>query len=58
MLVSKYAKKYKISVGTIYRWIIEKRLNAKKILIERWDVEDIKVEKKPRYKLPPKYKNG
>ena len=56
MTVLQYAIKYKVSPRTVYRWIEEKRVQAKKILVETWDVEDIKVEKKPRYKLPPKFK--
>lgn len=58
MTVTDYVKKYRVPAGSVYRWVKEGRLKAKKTLIERLDVEDKKIEKKPRYRLLPRYKNA
>lgn len=56
MTALEYAKKYKISVRTVYRWVNENRLPSHMIMVEELDIEDVRVRKKPRYKLPPRYK--
>ena len=53
--VGKYAKKYGIPKMTVYRWASQKRLLSRKTIVEILEVEDKKVEKKARYKLPPKF---
>jgi predicted site-specific integrase-resolvase len=54
--VAQYAKRYKVAPKTVYRWIEEKRLKSFIITVPQFYVEDRKIEKKPRYKLPPRYK--
>ena len=41
-----YAKKYGIKRQTVYRWIREGKLKAKKVyvVVERLDVEDKKIK--------------
>ena len=56
MTTKEYAQKYGVAQKTVYRWVAENRLKATKKMVEILDVEDKKIKKKPRYKLPPRYK--